>query len=47
MFRPKQEPILTRQDMNGIIQLLMRLDENVRAIRDIVEGEDGEPEEEE
>ena len=32
--------------MNGIIQLLMRLDENVRRIRETMEEEDGEPEEE-
>jgi hypothetical protein len=33
--------------MNGIIELLMRLDDNVEAIRRIAEGDDGEPEEEE
>lgn len=33
MFRREQEPVLTRQDMNGIIELLMRLDENVETIR--------------
>lgn len=46
MFRREQEPVLTRQDMNGIIKLLMRLDENVKAIREqLVEDEDGEEEE--
>jgi hypothetical protein len=33
--------------MNGIVELLMRLDENVRLIREIAEGDDGESEEEE
>ena len=33
--------------MNGIIELLMRLDENVRAIREIAEEADGQAEEDE
>lgn len=46
MFGREQEPVLTRQDMNGIIELLMRLDENVEAIRQhLVEDDFGEEEE--
>ncbi|MBA2461719.1 MAG: hypothetical protein H0V45_08160 [Actinobacteria bacterium] len=44
MFRREREPLLTREDMNGIIELLMRLDENVKVIRQIAEGDDGEAE---
>ena len=40
MLGRRPEPLLTRQDVNGIIELLMRLDDNVKAIRLIAEGED-------
>jgi hypothetical protein len=45
MFRRDQEPLLTWDDMNGIIELLMRIDENVEVIRHVAEGENGETEE--
>lgn len=45
MFRREQEPVLTWEDMNGIIELLMRIDENIEVIRNVAEGDDGEAEE--
>lgn len=44
MFR-REQPVLTWEDMNGIIELLMRIDENVDLIRKAAEGDDGEAEE--
>jgi hypothetical protein len=47
VFGRRRDELLTWQDVNGIIRLLMRLDENVQAIRRIAEGDDDDGEEDE
>ena len=43
----RREPLLEARDVDGIIQLLMRIDENVaRIARQVVEEDDDGPEEE-
>jgi len=46
VFGRRRDELLTWQDVN-VIRLLMRLDENVQAIRRIAEGDDDDGEEDE
>jgi hypothetical protein len=44
--RPAPEPLLSRTDLDGVIMLLMSIDEGIRRIVRAVEEDDGEEEEE-
>ena len=42
MFRRHREPLLTRRELDGLIAILMRIDENVERIREAIVDDDGE-----
>jgi len=42
VWRRKPEPILTNEEVNGLIAILMKIDANVAWIRAATEEDDGE-----
>jgi hypothetical protein len=45
MFRRRREPLLTRGELDALIAMIMRIDDNVERIRSATVDEDGEAEE--
>ena len=42
MFRRRREPLFTREEVNGLLVILMRIDENIARIARAEEDENGE-----
>jgi hypothetical protein len=47
VFRRSPEPLLTREEVNGLIEIVMRVDDSVERIRQLLEDDDGQEEAEE
>lgn len=45
MLRRRTEPLVTRKELDGLIAMVMRIDENVERILRAVEEDDGKEEE--
>jgi hypothetical protein len=42
VWRRRPEPVLTVEELNGFIAILMRIDANIAWIRAVIEEDDGE-----